>query len=311
MNRTFFIGIVVSLLLLSSCGQKKEMTYNAYESPNKSYSIEIPSSAVQGKCFADFMSFEDKASRLIISVRHVEESSLNGNIHSEGAAEGGFTYSLFHSSDTTTYYKITKGNNMWSAYELYMLKRMKGRNYIIQVSSDKFGQSEMVEMIKHIHSSMKQHLAGKEDAIAREDGLNTMLGSSYSNKYYAIKYPKGWKVIEHLDEMTNVYIGSEVDNFGFTIVRFETDYTLSEINKEGNESLRQAGFKIKEDKLIILRGMKCYRAIHETNVQNQEIKQISYTFKKGNMLYNIKFGSVTTKAQETLAAKITESFYFK
>lgn len=58
-------------------------------------------------------------------------------------------------------------------------------------------------------------------------------------------------------------------------------------------------------------GVKCYRAVQEISIQGQKVKHISYTFKKGEMLYNIKFGSVTTKAQETLAAEITKSFRFK
>ena len=58
-------------------------------------------------------------------------------------------------------------------------------------------------------------------------------------------------------------------------------------------------------------GQKCYRAIHEVRVKGQKVKHISYTFKKGDMLYNIKFGSVTTNAQEELADEIMKSFNFK
>lgn len=311
MNKNFFIGIVVSFLLLSSCGQRKEINYNTYISLDKSYSLEIPSNVVQGKCLADFMSFEDKVSGLIVCVRSVEENTIDEHIHKEGVTDGVFTYTLFHSSDTTSFYKITRGNNMWSAYELYMLKRLNGKNYIIQVSSDKIGQSEMVKMIKHIQSSMKQNITEKNQTTINESVQKGTLESAYSNKHYAIKYPKGWKTIEHLDDMTDVYIGSESDNFGFTIVRFETDYNLSEINVEGNESIKQAGFKIKEDKLITLKGLKCYRAIHEASIQNQKVKYISYTFKKGDMLYNINFGNVTTKVQEALVTEIMESFHFK
>lgn len=80
--------------------------------------------------------------------------------------------------------------------------------------------------------------------------------------------------------MTDVYIGSGTESFGFTVVRFETDYTLSEINAEGNESIRQAGFRIKGEELITLMGLKCYRAIHEVSVQNQIIKTFPIHSKK-------------------------------
>lgn len=111
--------------------------------------------------------------------------------------------------------------------------------------------------------------------------------------------------------MTEVYIGYQPDNFGFTIVRFETDYTLSEVNAEGNENVRQAGIRIFEEKQMKVDGAKCYRAIQEITIQEQKVKHISYTFKKGDMLYNIKFGSVKTKAQENLASNIIDSFHFK
>ena len=58
-------------------------------------------------------------------------------------------------------------------------------------------------------------------------------------------------------------------------------------------------------------GQKCYRAIHEVRVKGQKVKHISYTFKKGDILYNIKFGSVTTKKQDNIANEIIDSFRFK
>ena len=311
MNRNIFIGIAVSLLLLFSCGQRKEKTYKTHVSEDESYSLEIPVCAVREKCATDFMSFKDNDSHLTICVQSIGDSRIDEHINNKDGTNEGFTYNLFQSSDTTSFYKITRGNNMWLAYELYMLKKLDSQKYIIQVSSDRIGQSEMIEIIRHIYSSMKQYVTEKGKAITKESYQKTALESSFSNKYYTIKYPKGWKKIEHFDEITDVYIGSETENFGFTIVRFETDYTLSEINTDGNESIRLSGVRIKEDKLITLKGLKCYRAIHEISKQNQKVKHISYTFKKGNMLYNIKFGSSTTKTQETLASEIIETFNFK
>lgn len=309
MNRISIIKFIVPILFLFSCGQKEEITYEKYVCLDKSYSIEVPSNVAQGKCIADFMSFEDSQYNLIIRIERINESSIDEYISNKGVMDNSFSYNLFQSSDTTSYFKVTRGNNMWSAYDLYMLKKIVGTNYLINVNSDHLSKSEMIEIINHIYISMSQDLKQKEVSFSTKD-TQEITSSVYSNNYYSIKYPKGWNVIEHLNEMTDVYIGSKKENFGFTIVRFETDYTLSEINGEGNESVRQAGFRIKEEKPIILRGMKCYRAIHEVSVQNQNIKHISYTFKKDNMLYNIKFGSVTTKAQETLASEIIETFNF-
>lgn len=313
MNRKLFITLAISIVLFISCGQRKEMTYNCHTSVDSTYSFEIPSEAIRGICYMDMMSFVNKDLHLIIIIQRIFENSIDEHIRNQDITNNTFTYSLFQSSDTTSFYKITRGNNMWSAYDLYMLKRMGGSNYLVKVSSDLLGQSQMKDMIEHIYSSMKLEEAGEKDVVvvAAEDVEKLLLEKTYSTPFYSIKYPKLWQVQEHLDEMTEVYIGYQPDNFGFTIVRFETDYTLSEVNNEGNEILRQTGFRILEEKQMKVDGVKCYKAIHEITIQGQNVKHISYTFKKDDMLYNIKFGSVTTKVQETLASEIIEAFNFK
>lgn len=303
--------IALSFILFSCSNQKKEMTYKEYTSVDSSFVVEIPSNVIQGKCIADFMSFENEQAHLIISVQHIYEESINEYIRNKDITNNTFEYALFQSSDTTSFYKITRGNNMWSAYDLYMLKKVEGKNYIIEASSDVFGQLEMVKMIKHIYSSMKPNQVVESEETTIKDSQMRHLERMYTSKYYSISYPKKWKVIEQLDAMTDVYIGSEEINFGFTIVRFETDYSLEEANIEGNKNARQAGIKIIHDKQIIIDGIKGYRAIHELEIYGEKVKHISYTFKKGDILYNVKFGSVTKQIQETLAEDIMMSFRFK
>lgn len=312
MNVKLFIGWVMLTLLFFSCEQKKEVSYKKYYSLDKSYSVEIPSNAVQERPIVDFMSFEDSKSRLIITVKRIKEKSIEGYIQNKDITNNTFSYNLFQSSDTTHFYKITRGNNMWSAYDLFMLKRMDGKIYLIEVTSDVIGRSEMIEMIKHIYSSMQSNRIEKASAASDSEEKKTIsLEKTYSTRFYSIKYPKGWQKQEHLDEMTDVYIGSLQEDFGFTIVRFETDYTLTEANAEGNTNIQEAGFRILDEKQMSVDGAKCYRAIQEISLQDQKIKHISYTFKKNNVLYNVKFGNVTSNTQEKLAAKIMESFLFK
>lgn len=310
MNNKYFIGLIVSIFMFLSCEQNKEVTYSKYSSVDNSYSVEIPSSATRGRCVADFMSFENENSHLIIAIEHINEGSIKEYMSSKNVTNNTFSYDLLQSSDTTSFYKIKRGNNMWAAYDLYMLKCLNGKNFLIKVSSDVLSQSEMIETIKHIYSSMKLNELGEDAVTATEEPKTISLEKTYSTKLYSIKYPKGWKITEHLDEITEVYIGYQPDNFGFTIVRFETDYTLSKVNAEGNKNARQAGFIILEDKQMTVDGQKCHRTIQEISIQGQKAKLISYTFKKGNMLYNIKFGTVRTKAQEILTAKIIDSFHF-
>lgn len=312
MKALLLTGLIVCSLLFFSCGQK-ETSYNRVSSVDKTYSVEVPSNTVQGNSIGDLMIFENTNTHLIISIQHIDKASLAEYIRNKDFSKNSFSYNLFQSSDTTYFYKITRGNNMWSAYELYMLKRLEGKNYLITVSSDVIGQAEMINMIKHIYSSIKLKDAEENNVavVASEDVETFPLEKTYSTQFYSIKYPKQWQVQEHLDEMTEVYIGYQPDNFGFTIVRFETDYSLSEVNAEGNENLRQEGFRIIEEKQMKVDGVKCYRVNQEITIQGQKVKHISYTFKKGDMLYNVKFGSVTTKAQESLASDIMDSFHFK
>lgn len=312
MNNKFLIGLVVFSLLFFSCTQKKDITYTKYSSVDNTYSVEIPSDAIKGKCIEDYMNFVNNNTDLIISIQYFNEENLDDYINNNDITNNTFSYTLFQSSDTTSFYKITRGNNMWSAYELYMLKRLEGKNYLIKVSSDILGQSEIIEITKHIYSSIKQTKKGTNETVnvTTKNTQVVPLEKTYTTKFYSIKYPKQWLVQKPLDEMTEVYIGSQTDNFGFTVVRFETDYSLSEINAEGNENLRQTGFRILENKQGEIKGEKCYKTVQEISIQNQKVKHISYTFKKDNMLYNIKFGSVATKTQEKLVTEIMKSFQF-
>lgn len=160
-------------------------------------------------------------------------------------------------------------------------------------------------------ASDSKYTSNETSYLDEKKAGNFMLDKSYSTQYYTIQYPSEWSILEQVNEITDVYIGSEQYALGFTIVRFETDYSLSQVNSEGNRNVRQSGIKVSDDKLITLDGVDCYRALHEISIGNQTLKQISYTFKKGYMLYNIKFGSVITKEQEELVAAIINSFQFK
>lgn len=127
-----------------------------------------------------------------------------------------------------------------------------------------------------------------------------------------MKYPSDWKYIENLDAMTDVYIGSEKENFGFTVVHFETDETLNTINNESNENIRTSeSMKLIKEEQTIVDGLMCYRAIQEIDVNGEKVEHISYSFKKGKMFYNIKFGSVINETQEELAKQIIKTFKVK
>lgn len=198
MNRKLFITFAISIVLFISCEQKKELTYHSHSSVDNVYSVEIPSGATQGRSNTNVMSFENKKSNLFIVIQRISENSIGEYIRNKDITNNTFTYNLFQSSDTTSFYKITRGNNMWSAYDLYMLKRMDGSNYLVKVSSDVLGQSEMIDMINHIYLSMKLKDTEKDaTVVALEDVQALALEKTYSTQFYSIKYPKHWQVQEH------------------------------------------------------------------------------------------------------------------
>ena len=159
-------------------------------------------------------------------------------------------------------------------------------------------------MGSRIYTSLKPFIPkDTENTLQKAD-------KSYTTKYYSIKYPKEWRVLENIDKMTDAYIGSKQEDFGFTIIRFETDYSLSKAHIETNENIKQAGFRIISDKQITIAGRKCYETLQDGTLQGKRFKHLSYTFKKGDMLYNIKFGNLSNDKRKALANEIIASFRF-
>lgn len=150
-----------------------------------------------------------------------------------------------------------------------------------------------------------------EELVDDDEAARQSLSKVYSHKYYSVRYPGSWSIMEQVDETIDVYIGPPTgDGLGFTIGRFMTELPLSEINKEGKENLELAGFDIVEDKSITLHGVKMFRGVYDVRVQGQKYRQISYTFKKGDMLYNVRFGNALGAEREALVAEIMDSFRF-
>ena len=51
----YFVGLLLSIVIFTSCGQKKKITYRIYSSVDNTYSVEVPSNATQGRCILDLM----------------------------------------------------------------------------------------------------------------------------------------------------------------------------------------------------------------------------------------------------------------
>lgn len=304
-----FIFVTLSFLLISCNGKvKNEESFKEYISPDKSYSFSIPASLKKdSRSRSDLMAFTKE--NAFIYIRRQQEASLDENEININQNGDKFTFDLVEETDSTKLYKYSQG--LLVLYEYYLIKKLQCGNYLIIIKDNTASKDQITNIGLKIYSSLKDYCEEMvNDEILNEES-KTSLEKSFSTFFYSIKYPRGWQVQENLDEMTEAYIGYQPDNFGFTITRFETDYSLSDINEDGKQDLRQAGFKILGEKLMEVDGAKCYRALQMISIQKQKVKNISYTFKKGNMLYNIKFGNVTAKEHEILASEIMNSFRFK
>lgn len=91
MSIKFFIGLVVSSMIFTSCGQKKEVTYSKHSSVDNTYSVELPTSATPGRCVGDLLSFEDANSHLIITIQHINEGSIEEYIRNKNVTNDTFS----------------------------------------------------------------------------------------------------------------------------------------------------------------------------------------------------------------------------
>ena len=151
-------------------------------------------------------------------------------------------------------------------------------------------------------------LGDKTNEIAK---INTITQfTTRSTDYYSIDYPLDWSVVIKPDPLSDVYIGDPEGNLGFTILFFHTEDSLSEINKEGNSNMTNAGAKLTYNNQKNINGQECFKSIFEFSVNYKTFKHISYTFKKNNTLFNVKFGGKKTiiDKNSALIENIIQSF---
>lgn len=308
MKQGLLFILVLIVLVMTSCqsGQKKEITYKEYRSPDNSYVVSVPEQIPANKCVADFMSFVKDDNFIII--QRVPVDYLSNEVTKIDKESGKFSFSQIAVSDTSILYQASKG--LITAYKYYLIKKLPTANYMISVSSITGSKTRITEMGNRICASLKPYKMIDDET--RNDNVSLKADKTYSNQYYSIKYPKECMVVENIDEETDVYIVSETDGLVLMIMRFETDTSLAEGNAIGNENIRQAGARILDEKLITFNGVSCYRAIQEIPSQSSGYDRlISYSFKKGDIFYNIRIGNLSTEEKDALAKEIISTFRFK
>lgn len=135
----------------------------------------------------------------------------------------------------------------------------------------------------------------------------------YSGDGYSIGYPKMWKVVHNPDPISDVYIGDSMGHIGFTVLYFETNQSVTEINKIANKNAIQTGMEVCENELVTLKSLEGYRTIYLFSMGGINQTHISYLLKKGNLIYNIKFGGQSRyiDASVVLIDKIIQTIKIK
>lgn len=122
-----------------------------------------------------------------------------------------------------------------------------------------------------------------------------------------------WKVVHNPDPISDVYIGDSMGHIGFTVLYFETNQSVTEINKIANRNAIQTGMEVCENELVTLKGLEGYRTIYLFSMGGINQTHISYLLKKGNLIYNIKFGGQSRyiDASVVLIDKIIQTIKIK
>ena len=326
-NLIHLLSVCFAIVFLSCENQHTPaINYKQYISQNEKYEIDIPTDFMEKYSEGDKMAFHNENAHAFIDVRPLgsNESLWSFSRESQrGLEDNNFSHSLFEQSDSTCFYKVTRGANAWTAYELYMSKQIEGKKFVVKVSSDVLSKDYMLTLVKHIQASLKSH---NSDTIVAENHpqkrKNTVVAANNEpepfktrqTKYYSIKYPQDWKMLTNYNEFIDVYIGSPDGQIGFTVLFVETDESLYNVVKEGNIELEKAGFnRIISNNKTTVNGQECYKTLIDVSMDNTHWKHVSYTFKKGNMIYNVKFGGLfdVIGANTNLINQIISTFQMK
>lgn len=301
-------------MFFCACKPTDEIQYKLYMSHDKIYEVEIPADFDEETSIGSVLIFKQEKSHAYLSIIEMNEDDTFGQVVENNKREdAGFTYSITEQTDTSCFYKITKGTSIWSANELYIMKTIENHNYIIILSSDIIGQSKLVSIIRHIQQSLRPHSLEIELQVGDECLDDDDEFTVRNTDYYSISYPKAWSVLVNPNQMTDAYIGDSEGKIGCTILFFDTDLSIAEINAEANTNMKEVGAVVTSEKKTVVNGMPCYRAVYEFSLGDMEVKQISYMFKSGNTMYSVKFGNNREEINSNLPMieKIISSFIIK
>lgn len=309
-----FALIIVAICSVSCNDGNNNIQYKKHMSHNKAYEVEIPTNLSQHSSIANLMTFSNEKDFTILMIDALKDGESLHDFAEKSINNGSdkLHYSSYEQTDSSYFFSATTG--MATSYNLYMSKKLNDIEYVIFFTTPVMGKSKAEGVIHHVRQSLTAHsnemevIDGKDAKKGKSDNF-----VSRSTNYYSIEYPKEWKVLTNVDQMTDAYIGAANDLLGFTIVFFDTDYSLAEINEESNSNMRELNAKFSTNKKITINGQPCYKSVYEYDMAGKHLKNISYVFKKGETMYSVKFGSDPKEIDNNLGLidKIINTFHIK
>ena len=290
MKNRIILLLTAIVFLFSACNDEKELEYKLHMSHNKAYEVEIPTDFSMSEAIGDLLGFTQENTHSFIIIQSLGNNETISQFAKNNEGNDNFQYSVIQQSDTSLYYKVTRGTTMWCAYQLYMTKKLDGKDYVVYVSSDMLSKNKLVSIIEHVQRSLKFHSQEIEIIEGQKDDGNDSNGAfvTRNTNYYSIDYPKEWTILTNPDQMTD-------------------------LNEEGNANMRNAGAKITSNQKININGKPCYKTIFEFSLGDTEVKQVSYLFKKDETMYSVKFGNDKKAIDDNIALidKIMSTFKIK
>lgn len=148
-----FLGIALLMLCLISCSKQVSTTFETVSAKNQAYSLEIPQGYSEYRCYEDFLSYTRDDGGTIISIQK-KPSQESLSEYANEMKQDTFTYSVVSETPNTIVYQITRGTNMWRAYEFYGMKEIKGVIYVVKFSSSELTQDNMDDIFNRMMSSL-------------------------------------------------------------------------------------------------------------------------------------------------------------
>jgi len=158
-NRISFVIAILGIIMLCACAGNNNqviISYSKRVSADSLYQLEVPTEIHNYKVAGDMMSFIKEQNGNVIA--SIMELPYNSDLDSYISVlqDNTFTYTLLSGNNPNIrYYKVSRGNNFWYAYDYYGIKEVNGTTYIINLKSDSYSKETMDSVFNHMYETME------------------------------------------------------------------------------------------------------------------------------------------------------------